>query len=85
MTFAKTAISLDRELLDEADKIAKKTKNSRSGVISLALKEYIARLHQEEVLSQLNDVYDDGLEEETELIDAGKDYFARQVIEPETW
>jgi len=85
MTIAKTAISLDQELLNEADKIAKKTENSRSGVISLALKEYITRLQQEEILSQLNDVYDGEVEDETELIDAGKDYFACQVIKQEIW
>ncbi len=85
MTTAKTAISLDRELLQETDKIAKQTKNSRSGVISLALKEYFHRLKQEDILSQLNDVYESNTEDETELINAGKDYFSQEILEDEEW
>lgn len=85
MTTAKTAISLDRELLKETDRIAKQTKNSRSGVIALALKEYFHRLKQEETLSQLNEVYQSQSEDETELIDAGKSYFAREILEDEEW
>lgn len=85
MATAKTAISLDQELLQETDKIAKQTKNSRSGVISLALKEYFQRLKQKEILSQLDDVYGSNTEDETGLIDAGKDYFARKILENEEW
>ena len=84
MTTAKTAISLDQELLQETDKIAKQTKNSRSGVISLALKEYFHRLKQEDILSQLNNVYKSDTEE-TELINAGKDYFSQEILEDEEW
>lgn len=85
MATAKTAISLDRDLLKTTDKIAKQTNNSRSGVISLALKEYFHRLKQKETLSLLNDVYGSDTEDETELIDAGKDYFTQEVLENEEW
>jgi metal-responsive CopG/Arc/MetJ family transcriptional regulator len=85
MTTAKTAISLDQELLKETDTIAKQTNNSRSGVIALALKEYFQRLKQEEILSQLNDVYDHQVEDEAKFIDAGKNYFTQKVLESEEW
>jgi metal-responsive CopG/Arc/MetJ family transcriptional regulator len=85
MTTAKTAISLDQELLKETDTIAKQTNNSRSGVIALALKEYFHRLKQEEILSQLNNVYDHQVEDETKLIDAGKSYFTQEILESEEW
>ena len=85
MSTAKTAISLNTELLQETDELAKKTKNSRSGIISLALKEYLHRLKQEEILSQLDRVYEGEIEEESKLVDAGKDYFAQEILEDEEW
>jgi metal-responsive CopG/Arc/MetJ family transcriptional regulator len=85
MTTGKTAISLDQELLKETDTIAKQTNNSRSGVIALALKEYFHRLKQEEILSQLNDVYDHQVEDETKFIDASKSYFTQKILESEEW
>lgn len=84
MSTAKTAISIDTELLKETDSLAKKTSNSRSGVIALALKEYFHRLKQKEILTQLNDVYQ-GNEEEAELVDASKNYFGEEILEDEEW
>ena len=46
MTTTKTAISLDSALLEQTDRIAKKTGNSRSGVIAIALQNLCCRSKQ---------------------------------------
>ena len=40
MSKAKTAISLDTELLELTDRQAQKTGKSRSGIVEIALKKY---------------------------------------------
>ena len=78
MSTSKTAISLDQKLLEETDKHAKKIKNSRSGVIALALTEYLERIKEQETLNSLNSVYadvdDDG------FVEAGKEYFSTKIL-----
>lgn len=85
MTTAKTAISLDLKLLEKTDEVAKETNNSRSGVIAIALSQYFERLQQQEILSQLNDVYRNETETDLEFLDAGKKYFAQEILENEQW
>ena len=53
----KTAISVDDRLLNEADQTAHAMGLSRSGLFSLALKDYLARRRREEIVGQLNRVY----------------------------
>jgi metal-responsive CopG/Arc/MetJ family transcriptional regulator len=53
----KTAISLDGQLLGEADRVARAMGLSRSRLISLALEAYLRRLRHEEITEQLNRVY----------------------------
>ena len=87
MATAKTAISLDSELLKQTDKLAKKTGNSRSGVISLALQKYFHDLEQQKILNQLNEVYEDETtaNEDLKLTNAAKNYFGNNVLEAEQW
>lgn len=53
----KTAISVDGQLLTEADRIAREMGLSRSRLFSLALEAYLRHRHQEEIIEQLNRVY----------------------------
>jgi len=53
----KTAISLDDELLEQADKTARQMGLSRSGLFALALQDYLRHRRQQEVAEQLNRVY----------------------------
>ena len=53
----KTAISVDGDLLAAADRLARKEGISRSGLLSLALKEYLERRRGEEMTAQLTRVY----------------------------
>jgi metal-responsive CopG/Arc/MetJ family transcriptional regulator len=55
MTTSKTAISLDSSLLEETDKRAKQTGNSRSGIIAIALQKYFNDLKEQETLEAVND------------------------------
>ncbi|MGD0872394.1 MAG: hypothetical protein ABSB88_22825 [Bryobacteraceae bacterium] len=53
----KTAISLDGQLLGEADRVARAMGLSRSRLISLALEAYLRRRRLEETTERLNRVY----------------------------
>jgi hypothetical protein len=53
----KTAISLEDELLEEADRTAKQMGLSRSRLFSLALQDYLRHRREREIVEQLNRVY----------------------------
>ena len=79
MTTSKTAISLESKLLEQTDKLAKETGNSPSGVIAIALERYFHELEQQKILEQLDLVYDNDYNSETDLTNAAKDYFGQNV------
>ena len=56
----KTAISINDELLREADETARLMKLSRSGLFALAVGEFLKRRRREEMLLRLNEVYANG-------------------------
>lgn len=86
MKTAKTAISLPQELLEQTDKVARETGNSRSGVVAIALSKYLQQLKQERMLAQLNEVYDEPLAvEDLEVLKAGKAYLEQNIIDREEW
>lgn len=86
MTTAKTAISLESSLLEQTDKLANETGNSRSGVIAIALQRYFHELQQQQILEQLDSVYSDDTNSDSDFTEAGKDYFASNVnTELEEW
>jgi metal-responsive CopG/Arc/MetJ family transcriptional regulator len=53
----KTAISLDGQLLKEADQTARALGLSRSRLFSIALETYLRHRRQEQLLDQLNQAY----------------------------
>ena len=53
----KTAISVDDDLLSQADQLAQKLGLSRSRLVANALEAYLHAQRQAEVLRQLNEVY----------------------------
>lgn len=60
----KIAISIDNDLLREADETARVMGVSRSRVISLAVGEFLKRQRESQMLQQLNEVYAGGLDAE---------------------
>jgi antitoxin MazE6 len=59
MQNVKTAISIQKSLFDQAEKIARKMKVSRSRLFALALEDYIHREQNRELLAQINAAYAD--------------------------
>jgi len=53
----KTAISVEDSLMEEADKAARDLGLSRSGLIAQALRDYLKRRRQSQILEQLNHAY----------------------------
>ena len=53
----KTAISVDDDLLEQADNTARQMGLSRSRLFSVALEEYLRRRRQEATVQQLNRAY----------------------------
>jgi len=76
----KTAISVEGELLEQADKTAKRMGVSRSRLFSLALQDYLTKRRQEEITAQLDRVYQEPhSESETRTISGMKAKFRRAV------
>ena len=56
----KTAISIDDDLLREADKSARRLGLSRSRFLALAVDDFLKRQRQDQMLIRLNQVYGGG-------------------------
>lgn len=56
---AKTAISLDEELINEVDKMAKRMKVSRSKLFVIAIREFLKIIENQSLLEKLNTAYSD--------------------------
>jgi metal-responsive CopG/Arc/MetJ family transcriptional regulator len=59
MQAVKTAISIDKNLFDQADKIARTMKVSRSKLFVIALQDFIEHQKNKEMLAQINAAYGD--------------------------
>ena len=59
MHSVKTAISIDKPLFEQAERIARKMKVSRSRLFALALEEYIHRAQNRDLIAQINAAYAD--------------------------
>ncbi len=59
MQNVKTAISIQKSLFEQAEKLAGKMKVSRSRLFALALEEYLRREQNRELFAQINAAYAD--------------------------
>jgi hypothetical protein len=55
----KTGISIDRNLAEKADALAREMGVTRSGLYAMAVREFVRRHENESLLQKLNDVYED--------------------------
>jgi hypothetical protein len=79
----KTAISIDEEILREADETARRMGLSRSRLFSLAVGDFLQRQRREQMLLRLNEVYGKETEPaETSLLDGIKAKVRRTLKEP---
>jgi metal-responsive CopG/Arc/MetJ family transcriptional regulator len=53
----KTAISINDELLNETDRVARELRVMRSRLVSIALQSWLRERRQDEMIEQLNRVY----------------------------
>jgi metal-responsive CopG/Arc/MetJ family transcriptional regulator len=59
MQAIKTAISIEKNLFDQAETIARTMKVSRSKLFVIALQDFIEHQKNKEILAQINAAYDD--------------------------
>jgi metal-responsive CopG/Arc/MetJ family transcriptional regulator len=78
----KTAVSVPDDLFAQADRLARRSRRSRSEVYSAALREYLARHAPDEVTAGLNAVLVDVGQLDT---DAFAGAAARRTLESSEW
>ena len=82
MAHVKTAVSIEESLFREAEAWAGRLGISRSRLFAEAVREYVRRRENEELLRRLNEAHADGLdEEEQEHLDRMWAYQARLLDE----
>ena len=83
MANVKTAISIDRTLFEQVNKLADELNVSRSHLFVLAVEEFLQRYENQRLLEQLNQAYDDLPLPEEERILEGMRLSHRQLVEGE--
>lgn len=79
----KTGLSIDRNLAEEADALAREIGVTRSGLYAMAVCEFIRRRENESLLQKLNDVYEDPDSEDEPVLRGIKRYGRRLLDEEE--
>ena len=63
MPSVRTAISVEKSLLDKIDETAKNLHLSRSKFFAVAAEDYLHRMETQELIDRLNEAYSDGLDD----------------------
>lgn len=77
----KTAVSIPDDVFEGAERLARKTKRSRSKIFSEALKEYLHRHSPDEVTEEMNKACNDIGATEEQFVSAA----SRQVLKKTEW
>lgn len=77
----KTAVSIPDQVFQQAERLAKRTRKSRSQVFSSALREYVARHSPDEVTAAMDRV----CEQLGERLDPFVERAGRQTLERSEW
>jgi metal-responsive CopG/Arc/MetJ family transcriptional regulator len=85
MSGVKTAISLDEELFDKVNKLARKLHVSRSRLFTIAVKDYLKKQENQTLLAQLNDAYSDHTDDEERKISISMKVKHRKIVGQEPW
>ena len=83
MANVKTAISIDKILFEQVNKLADELNVSRSHLFVLAVGEFLERYENQRLLEQLNQAYDDLPLSEEERLLKGMRLPHRQLVENE--
>ena len=81
MAYVKTAISLQENLLQKIDSLARELDMSRSRLFALAAEEFLQRYQNQQLLETINAAYDDLPEPTDENLLQQRRYQHRQIIE----
>ena len=81
----KTAISLEEDLFDKANKLADEMKVSRSRLFSIALEDYLKRRENQTLLERLNQAYRDCPDDEEIRISHAMKGKYKKMIRRESW
>ena len=76
----KTAVSVPDDVFEKVERLARRTRKSRSEVYSAALREYVARHAPDEVTDALNRVCDSVSQTDPFVAEAG-----RRALEQSEW
>lgn len=77
----KTAVSIPDDLFEGAERLARKTKRSRSRLFSDALKEYLARHSPDKITEAMNQACAEIGREEEQFVESA----SRRVLEKSEW
>jgi metal-responsive CopG/Arc/MetJ family transcriptional regulator len=77
----KTAVSIPDEVFEDAERLARRTKKSRSQLFSDALKEYVARHAPDDITEAMNRVCDELGSSKDEFVSAA----AARILERVEW
>ena len=83
MANVKTAISIDKSLFDQVNRLADELEVSRSGLFVLAVEEFIQRYENGQLLQQINQAYDDLPDAEEVDIQRNMRRYQRHLVEGE--
>lgn len=80
MSSIKTALSLDETLFAKAENLSKKLHISRSRLFSLALKAFIRRLENEDLLLEINNAYADFPDQDEQVMLNGMLFHQQKAV-----
>ncbi len=80
MPSIKTAVSLDETLFAKAENLSKKLHISRSRLFSLALKAFIRRLENENLLLEINNAYADFPDQDEQVMLNGMLFHQQKAV-----
>lgn len=80
MSSIKTAVSLDETLFAKAENLSKKLHISRSRLFSLALKAFIRRLENENLLLEINNAYADFPDQDEQVMLNGMMFHQQKAV-----
>ena len=80
MSSIKTAVSLEEILFAKAENLSKKLHISRSRLFSLALKAFIRRLENEDLLLEINNAYADFPDQDEQVMLNGMMFHQQKAV-----
>jgi metal-responsive CopG/Arc/MetJ family transcriptional regulator len=83
MAYVKTAISLDRDLFDQADALARELRIPRSRLFVLALEDLLRRYQGQRLLQELNAAYGEAADPAEEELHRRMRRQHRRIVEAE--